>query len=120
MPDKQGLEFSLKIQENLRTRLGQTGALSMAKRAAFASIATGQDRKMRRELLDLRTEQGIRRWQQLHNDKERYEVISSKDSDQRGESMAHLIYYELGEDLPNSKSAKELRDEYSEIEGDGA
>jgi hypothetical protein len=116
MPDKQGLAFSLQIQEKLRNRLASTGALSIAKRAAFASISLGDNRKMRRELLDLRTEQGIRRWQNLHNNKERYEVISSKDSDQRGESHCHLIYYELGEDLPDSKSAKQLRDECKESE----
>jgi hypothetical protein len=111
MPDKQGLAFSLQIQEKLRNRLASTGALSIAKRACFASINTGQDRMLRRELLNLRTEEGIRRWQILNNDKERYEVISSKDSDQRGETMCHIVYYELGEDLPISKSAEELNEE---------
>jgi hypothetical protein len=117
MPDKQGLAFSLQIQEKLKNRLASTGALSIAKRAAFASISLGDNRKMRRELLNLRTEEGIRRWQSLNNCKEKYEVISTKDSDQRGETMCHIIFWELGEDLPDVKSAKELRDEYEESEG---
>lgn len=70
-------------------------------------------RRRRIEVLDLREDDELSRWQVLHNDTDRYEVVSEKFSqikgNYEGEHTCTIIYNEIGEGLPLIKSKAELR-----------
>jgi hypothetical protein len=68
-------------------------------------------KKKRIEVVDITTDAGNKRWQELHNNTEAYEIISSKDSILKGqygvEYTVIVVYYELGEDLPIARALNE-------------
>lgn len=82
-------------------------------RGLMAEPDTSEMRRERYELLDLTDPADAMRWQVIHNDKERYEIIEEKVSTVRASNSvdyACLIkYYELGENLPLVKNRDELR-----------
>jgi hypothetical protein len=103
------LEMSRRIQDGLRARIGEMAAVT----PALAALIRGNfqtEKRMRQELLNLTSDVDMKRWQELHNDKERYEVISDKPTHQRDDHRTAITYYELGADLPLTKSKRELRD----------
>ena len=51
------------------------------------------------------------RWQLLHNNPDRFEVISEKESHQKQEYFVRIIYNELGDELADVKTKEELRSE---------
>lgn len=71
------------------------------------------ERRRRFELLDMKNEDDRIRWQVLHNDQDRYEVISEKFSQVKGvgegEYTCSIVYDELGDGLPLVKTQHELR-----------
>lgn len=102
------LDLSRRVQDGLRVRLNEAMAINPAMAAILRNIQT-TDKRMRQELLRLDNERDMQRWQELHNDKERYQVISDKPSHQKDDHRTAIIYYELGTDLPLTKSTRELR-----------
>lgn len=114
MDDKSRLrkELTNKVVQDARSRL-----LADSKKAGSAGLPTDNkdvDAKRRRcELLDMTNESDQQRWQILHNDTDRYEVISEKISTVRGDNkvdyMCFVVYNELGDDLPIYRTKDELR-----------
>ena len=98
-------ELTSRVREGLKQRLANQNA---------ATKLTSYDtpyasKKMRIELLDLSIPEDIARWQLLQNNKEKFEVISMKESHQKNEYYVRVIYNELGDDLPDVKTIEELR-----------
>lgn len=91
-------DLSDRVRDGLRARLNNQSA---ATRLNAYPTSKSSSKKMRIVLLDLNNAGDIEKWQMLHNDKENYEVISSKESHQKNEYYVRVIYYELGDDLPN-------------------
>ena len=69
----------------------------------------GVHRRLRRESLNLDDSEDQKRWQMLHNDLERYEIVSEKDSHTARGNHCHVTYAEKGDDLPLVKSERDLR-----------
>lgn len=94
-----------RVKEGLSKRLAEYPAIMRTRTLGEITPA-----KMRRiELLDLNKETDLERWQVLHNNPDKYEVLSEKESHQKTEYFVRIIYYELGDDLPDVKSKDELR-----------
>ena len=84
--------------------------------AGFVDDALGDrtSRRRRFELLDMGAEADVRRWQIVHNDSERYDVVSARYTTVRSgednvEYRCLLMYIEIGAELPLYKSVDELR-----------
>jgi len=81
--------------------------------SGLISSTKAVDKRRRCELLDLSQENDNGRWQIIHNDVERYEVISEKYSMIRADDFVDykclIVYNELGENLPLVRTGKELR-----------
>lgn len=103
------LELSRRVQGGLRARISETTVISPALASLIRNFSQ-TERRIRQELLDLSSDADMRRWQELYNDKEKFEVVSDKPSHQRGDHRTSIVYYELGQDLPLTKSKRELRD----------
>jgi hypothetical protein len=102
------LELSRRVQDGLRARISETTAVSPALAALIRNFAH-TEKRLRQELLNLSNDADMLRWQELYNDKEKYEVVSDKPSHQRDDHRTSIVYYELGQDLPVTKSKKDLR-----------
>lgn len=98
-------ELNARVREGLKSRLANQYA---ATRLGSYDVSH-TNKKMRIELLDLSRPEDIARWQLLQNNKEKFEVISMKESHQKNEYYVRVIYNELGDDLPDVKSIEELR-----------
>lgn len=90
---------------------------SSVKRAipgGLIDIASQVSKRRRFELLDLRDEDDMARWQVIHNDHARYEVVSEKTTATNTEHGVDyrclIVYNELGEHLPLTRTAAELRE----------
>lgn len=74
-----------------------------------------QTKRRRCELLDLSTEHDSARWQIIHNDVDRYEVVSEKYSMIRADDFVDykclIVYNELGDNLPLVRTGKSLRED---------
>lgn len=108
------LTVANKLLTAAQSRLMAMRTTSPALRGFVEDTPTGPTARRRRiELLDMRDHLDIRRWQIVHNDTERYAVISEKFTTVRGELDVDyrcvLVYLELGEDLPLYKTDAELR-----------
>lgn len=102
------IELSQRVKAGLSSKLAERLANNklFPKPSSLSSSA-----KMRVELLNLSRESDLARWQVLHNDGERYRIITEKESHQKGEYFVRIIYCELGDDLPIVKTQQELREE---------
>jgi hypothetical protein len=99
------------VHKGVARRLREQGAMDSLS-AFFFDLSGPRDiTKCRRiELLDMNNDQDRRRWQVLHNDAERYEVLNeSEKMAANGDYLIRIIYYEKGSNLPIYKSAAELR-----------
>jgi hypothetical protein len=116
--DRLNRMLAIRVRDGLRSHLEECKVMG-ALQALFLDIESEQlDSKVRREMLDLSRDVDLQRWQILHNDTKRYQIISTKDSHQRGENYCHVIYLEKGADLPLVKSEAELRvDDQAAIDG---
>ena len=72
-----------------------------------------QLRRKRIVLLNLHRSRESTFWQILQNTPERFQIISEKESHQRGEYVVRVIFYEVGENLPVYKSQAALIEEYT-------
>ena len=93
----QSLALSTRVKGGLREKLANNTAV----KRFYTYQPGGTSKKMRLELLDLGRPDDVRRWQELHNDKEHYEVLSTKESHQKSEYLMRVIFYELGDNLEN-------------------
>lgn len=100
-------QLSQRVKDGLAQRLAEYPAVLRTR--TIGDIAPSKMRRI--ELLDLNKEADRCRWQLLHNDTERFEVISEKESHQKQEYFVRIIYYELGDELPSVKTKEELRSE---------
>jgi hypothetical protein len=98
-------ELTNRVREGLKQRLANQHAAT--KLNWYDTPHTSK--KMRIELLDLSRPEDVARWQLLQNNKEKYEVVSMKESHQKNEYYVRVIYNELGDDLPDVKTIEELR-----------
>lgn len=76
-------------------------------------VKSANTKRRRCELLDLSTESDSARWQIIHNDVDRYEVISEKYSMIRADDFVDykclIVYNEIGDALPLVRTGKDLR-----------
>lgn len=97
---------------------GVTSAVSRRPPLGLVPDADDAGKMHRMELLDLKKPEDKERWQVIHNDHERYEVISERFSTVRADSyvdyMCLIIYFELGDDLPLVKVDDDLREDDEE------
>lgn len=87
---------------------------NIRRRAPGLPTSSAEKAKRRRiENLDLNREDDRERWQIIHNDTDRYEFISEHftqvKGNYEGEYRCRIIYYEIGDNLPLSKTEEELR-----------
>ena len=99
-------ELTARVREGLKQRLSNQYAATKLNAYDLGNLSA---KKMRIELLDLSLPEDVARWQLLQNNKEKYEVVSMKESHQKNEYYVRIIYYELGDDLPDVKTVEELR-----------
>lgn len=70
-------------------------------------------RRRRIEVLDLTLDEDVERWQILHNDTARYEIVAEVfthlKGSYEGEYKCRITYNEIGEDLPLTKTKSQLR-----------
>lgn len=100
-------QLSQRVKDGLAQRLAEYPAVLRTR-----SIGDVAPTKMRRiELLDLNREADRCRWQLLHNNPDKFEVISEKESHQKQEYFVRIIYNELGDELAAVKTKEELRSE---------
>jgi len=102
-----------RVREGFARRLQDMGTMSKLG-AILLKPNQGTQRRIRRETLNMDTVGDQKRWQMLHNDSERYEVITAKDSNTNRGNYCHVTYIEKGDDLPLVKSESELRSEDKE------
>lgn len=107
-----GSELSRKVLGDVAGKATSSRGRRPAPKGLMTS--SGSQVRMRRlELLDLKIAEDEKRWQMIHNDPERYEIVACKFSMVRANHYVDytclLVYDELGEDLPPVKSAYELR-----------
>lgn len=86
---------------------------SIAIPSGLIDTTTSTTKRRRCELLDLSTETDSARWQIIHNDVDRYEVISEKYSMIRADDFVDykclIVYNEIGDSLPLVRTGKDLR-----------
>lgn len=102
-------ELSTRVKEGLSARLAERkmvdNLMKVSSKLAFSN------KKLRQELLNMKLDTDSQRWQELHNNVDKYQVVSEKESHQKGEYFVRIIYYELGDDLPDVKTKEQLRDQ---------
>jgi hypothetical protein len=93
-------------------------AANLIRKRASSGLIGGPvsgSRRRRCELLNLSTDEDMIRWQVIHNDSDRYQVVEEKlstvGSKDGVEYRCILTYDEIGEDLPLVKSRLELRED---------
>ena len=96
------------VRDGMQRRLATTGTMTKIG-AVLLRPMYGVQRRMRRESLDMDNAADQERWQMLHNDLERYEIVSEKDSNTTRGNHCHVVYIEKGDDLPLVKSGADLR-----------
>jgi hypothetical protein len=104
--------------DKMLTEMKAAAASTLRRRVpGGAEVVNDVTKRRRFELLDLDDEADLARWQVLHNDAHRYEVLSEKFSHVKGvheaEHTCAVVYLELGEDLPLVKTRGELRSQDS-------
>lgn len=102
------------VTSKIMSDLRDTAVAKVNKRVPLGPTSEVAVSRMRRiEVLDLKDDADVERWQVLHNDVDRYEVISEKftqlKGNYEGEHSCTVIYDEMGEDLPLTKTQSELR-----------
>lgn len=96
------------VRKGLESRMHRAGL--MTKLGAVLLRPEGQvTRRLRREALNMANSNDQQRWQMLHNDLERYEIVAEKDSNTARGNHCHIVYVEKGDDLPLIKSGAALR-----------
>jgi hypothetical protein len=107
--DRYNQEMLARVQVGIRERLHDTPVLRKLSKLTFGTNLIDLGRRLRRETLNFKISADIQRWQVLHNDHERYEIVSSRESDDKGEHCCHIVYFEHGDALPLVKSQTDLR-----------
>lgn len=105
--------LSKQVLEGISSSIASRPALGAA---AAKFVAKGMDEQLRRKrivLLNLHRSRESTFWQILQNTPERFQIISEKESHQRGEYVVRVIFYEVGENLPVYKSQAALIEEYT-------
>jgi hypothetical protein len=102
-------ELLARVRTGLQKKLQGTVLMGRLRAEIIQDVATTAGRRQRRETLDLDNEQDLARWQILHNDPEHYEIIDERDSHTARSSLCHVVYWEIGDDLPIAKSVADLR-----------
>lgn len=111
-------ELVTRVRAGLSKRISEVPALERIQ-ALILQKEFEQERTvmMRTELLNLKIPADLDRWQELHNDPSRYEVLSTVEkTTPKGDYFVRIIYNEKGEDQPIVKSQKELREQASRDE----
>jgi hypothetical protein len=102
-----------RVRGGMRERLDGHSLLSKVQGTFLQDGMTTEATKRRRvETLLLDADADNSRWQTIHNDTERYELISQKiQTNPNGRSIAVVEYFELGDDQPISRDLDDLRRE---------
>ncbi len=99
-------ELANRVRTGLASRLSSHLATS---RVLNLDTSVTVNKRKRVVLLDLNREEDIQFWQELHNNPDRYQIISEKESHQKAEYFVRIIYFELGDEQPAVKPTTELR-----------
>jgi len=105
--------LSQRALAGLSDSIANRPALCAAAAKFVSRIVEESVRRKRVVLLNLNKFNDLSFWQTLHNLPDKFEIISEKESHQRGEYLARVIFYELGEDLPVVKTQEQLIEEYN-------
>jgi hypothetical protein len=102
-----------RVPNALTRRVADSIAARSTSAAPAATFTRPPGARRRFEVLIMQRVEDHRRWQMIHNDKERYKVIEEKMVNQRTEISVEyaclMTYEEIGDDLPLVKTLAELR-----------
>ena len=113
MGDRISKDLTSRTLNTMRAQLGTSRAVSISATKFNAAAHEDATRKQRVVLLNLNNSDELSFWQVLHNTPESFEIISTKESHQRGEYVVRVIFYELGDDLPTVRTLEELLEIYN-------
>ena len=109
-----------RVSKNLASRslagltesIGGKPALSRAVSKFTRQVSEETNKRKRLILLNLNNDEEAAFWQLLHNKPDIFKIITEKESHQRGEYVVRIVFYELGDGLPEVKTKEQLFEQY--------
>lgn len=96
----------------LSNSIGSKPAMGRALSKFARQVSEEANKRKRLILLNLNNDEEAAFWQLLHNKPETFKVITEKESHQRGEYVVRIVFYEIGDNLPEVKTKEELFEQY--------
>lgn len=105
-------DLANKSLQGMTASIADRPAINRAVAKFTRQVVEEASKRRRIVLLNVAMPEDAAFWECLHNIPERFEVVSEKESHQKGEYLIRVIFNELGEDLPPTKTQEAFLDQY--------